>query len=117
MSNINNYINNKKLIVTNTDINKWKKTIEDPPPSQFNYPKTNRTNQDEDLLNDYEYYEKTIIFIGLILFLNLFLIFIKNIKKILHIFICNLILIYIIIKLLQHHYKFDSKKKRTPNIP
>ena len=77
MSNINNYINNKKLIVTNTDINKWKKTIEDPPPSQFNYPKTNRTNQDEDLLNDYEYYEKTIIFIGLILFLNLFLIYKK----------------------------------------
>lgn len=116
MPNINNCINNEKIVLTNTNINNWKNTTKDPEPSEFNYPKNNtKSNQDEELLNDYEYYEKTILFMGLILISNLYFIFIENsITKLLYIFFYNLILIYTTTHMLKYYYKFDSKKKTHP---
>tara|TARA_Y100000741_G_C18250147_1_gene557005 strand:- start:587 stop:1615 length:1029 start_codon:yes stop_codon:yes gene_type:complete len=101
------------------NINDWKKNVNDPDPSEFNYPKNNtKSNQDEELLNDYEYYEKTILFMGLILISNLYFIFIENsITKILYIFFYNLILIYTVTLLLKYYYNHNFKQERNNQYP
>ena len=96
--------------------NNWKKHKEDPLPSKYNYPKNNRSNQNSELLNNYEYFEKYIIFIGLIIFSNIFFLFIKKkqIVKLLLIFSYNFMLIAILQKILKYYYKYDPSKDINP---
>ena len=102
------------------DINNWKKCKDDPEPSKFNYPKNNnKSNQDSELSDDYEYFEKYIVFIALIIVSNIFFIFENNIIviKLPLVFVYNTIFIGSIQKILQYYYKYDSCKNRNYEYP
>lgn len=102
------------------EINSWKKDKDDPPPAKYNYPKNNyKSIADCELSNDYEYYEKYSVFIGLIIVSNIFFIVVKErpVVKLLSMFLYNSISIIGIQKILKYYYKYDSSKKRHKKYP
>ncbi len=102
------------------NINKWKRSDMDPNPAKFDYPDSNtKSNQDKDLMNDYEYYEKKILFMSLVLCSNIYFIFIDKsfVIKMLYALFYNIILYIFISKTLQNYYNLDLSREVNAQYP
>ena len=109
------------------DINDWKKNKKDPLPSKYDYPNSNnKSNMNSELKNNYNYYEKMVIFLGITVISNIIIIILKSkfkpktkpklnpkpnliskFKNSSFIVASNLLLFLSVNKLLKNYYKYD----------
>ena len=105
-----------------SNINSWKNCKNDPLPSLYKYPKTNyKSNQNEELGNDYEYYEKICINLSVIFTSSLCVLMkikkVDTLRKIIFFIFYNTILNGLSFQILKYKYILKKSEFRNAQYP